>query len=143
VLLPDPKFTGQGARRRCPVCNKTINVKTTGRTRRFCSDTCRELARRDRNFHGFGVTRPVGSAMPRNPEISSTNSAACGGTLADRAPRFRVVAGPPVPAANLIIPPFIDRLANTASIPQSERREFIQCAVELEFAARWPIGGAR
>jgi hypothetical protein len=48
------------------------------------------------------------------------------------------VAGPPVSIANLIIP---ERGLAPRILDPEERRELIEYARELEFAARWPAGG--
>ena len=38
MLLDSRASIGQGARRRCPVCNFPIKIKPTGRPAKFCSD---------------------------------------------------------------------------------------------------------
>ena len=68
MLLNSRATIGQGARRRCATCNSPINVKPTGRTRKFCSPTCRDIARREANFRDSQRDPAVGAAMPRNPE---------------------------------------------------------------------------
>jgi hypothetical protein len=53
---------------------------------------------------------------------------------------LRVIAGPPVSAANHSVP---SRGLPTKPLDLTERRELIKRARELEFAARWPRGGVR
>ena len=131
MLLDSRASIGQGARRRCPTCNTPLNKNPTGRPRKFCSDTCRDLARREANFRDSRATRPSGSAMPRNPKKTSSNSAICEGTLADRgsAAKAPIVtiglgchAGPQPPEKS------------------AERARLIRNAIRAELAARWPRG---
>ena len=129
MLLDSRATIGQGARRRCATCNSPINVKPTGRTRKFCSPTCRDIARREANFRDSSATRPSGAAMPRNPEKTPTNSAVCEGALADRGS----IAKPPIVAVGL----------GCHAGPQppeesAERAALIRRAMKLEFGARWP-----
>jgi hypothetical protein len=56
-------------------------------------------------------------------------------------PVWRVVAGPPVSLANLVIP--LDGSAHPKPMSPHERAELIRRAIALEFAARWPRGGLR
>ena len=128
-MLLDPRnSSGQGARRRCPVCGSSINIKPTGRTRTYCSDHCRDVSRRDRDFRDSSVTPYIGLALPRNPEKSSTNSVIYGGGLADRAPTIIVAiglgchAGPQPPERS------------------TERAKLIRNAIRAELMARWPRG---
>ena len=126
---------GQGARRRCPVCNLPISIKSTGRPAKFCSDRCRQESFRltgrpefrDR-FHDSSVTPDTGSALPRNPKKSSANSINCEGSLADRGSAINAPivviglgchAGPQPPEES------------------TERAALIRNAIRLEFAARW------
>jgi predicted nucleic acid-binding Zn ribbon protein len=55
----------------CPVCGHPVPRWLIGRRKRFCSDACRDEARRARNFSILGR----GSGVPRNagnPHIIST-----------------------------------------------------------------------
>ena len=125
---------GQGARRRCPVCNLPISIKSTGRPAKFCSDGCRQESFRltgrpefRDKFHDSSVTPYVGSALPRNPKKTSTNSAICEGTLADRAsPLIAVGLG--------------CHVAPQPPEQSTERARLILRAIRLEFAARWSRG---
>jgi hypothetical protein len=51
------KFQG-----RCPICGEPFTRNTSGRRKRFCSDRCRDEARRARNFSVLGRCR----GEPRN-----------------------------------------------------------------------------
>jgi hypothetical protein len=131
MLFNSKAEVGQGARRRCPVCNQPIDVKPTGRTRTYCSDRCRDVGRRERDFRGSSVPPDTGLASPRNPQKTSTNSVACEGTLADRGSAVKAPivtvglgchAGPHPPERS------------------TERAKLIRTALRLEFAARWGRG---
>lgn len=129
MLLDSRAAIGQGARRRCATCNAPINVRPIGRTAKFCSATCRDIARRERDFRDSSVTPYIGSALPRNPEKTPTNSAICEGALADRGS----IAKPPIVAVGL----------GCHAGPQppeesAERAALIRRAMKLEFGARWP-----
>jgi hypothetical protein len=137
-----PSFeAGQGVRRRCQACGKELTIIHTGRTRQFCSDRCRKEIARQRNF------KPIpypSEGLSGTPEKTLAKSVTCKGTLASPRspfkPVWRVVAGPPVSLANLIIP---YRGLAPKSLDPDERRELIKRAIELEFAARWPRSGLR
>ena len=127
---------GQGARRLCATCNSPLSIKQVGRTRRFCSDTCRDEARRNANFRDFGATVPSRSAVTRNPEKTSANSTACEATLADARSPLTVVA--PIVA--------IGRGISTASpvgVAKHPQRDLVRRAIRVELAARWSRGGLR
>jgi hypothetical protein len=50
----------------CQQCGKELRrIKRAGRPRAFCSNKCRDAARRDRNFECFACTRCSGRAIPR------------------------------------------------------------------------------
>jgi len=72
---------------RCQHCQaKMRSPKRSGRKAVFCSDKCRDAARRNRNFEGSGNTRKGTQAIPRNAPKSSTISSPCKGDFADRGP---------------------------------------------------------
>ena len=131
MLLDARASIGQGARRRCATCNAPINVKPTGRTAKFCSPTCRDIARREANFRDSSATRPSGAAMPRNPDFSSTKSIACKGTSANRGSTVK----PPIVAIGLGCHAGLQPPEESA-----ERAALIRRAIRLEFAARWSKG---
>ena len=131
MLLSPSLAIGQGARRRCPVCNFPISIKPTGRTRTYCSDRCRDASRRDRDFCDSSVTPYSGLALPRNPEKSSTNSAIYGGGLADRAPTIRA----PIVTIGLGV-----HAGPQPREKSTERAALIRNAIRAEVAARWSTG---
>jgi hypothetical protein len=62
----------------CAVCGAGLDHKRVGRIRKFCSDRCRDEARRDRNFVGaFGPTPTEVAQTHETTENTSTNSVAC------------------------------------------------------------------
>jgi hypothetical protein len=114
---------------RCAVCNAALAIKQNGRRRHFCSDRCRDTARRNANFRDLGITRPNGSAMPRNPQKTSSNTTTCKAEIGDRgcAIKDRIVT------VGLGI-----GTAQPATISVQVRR-----AVQLELSARWRRLGVR
>jgi len=128
---------GQGARRLCAVCRKPLTInRLVGRTKKFCSDTCRNEGRRNANFRDFATTTPHRSAVARNRQKTLTNSVACKGTLADR--------GSPVKAGFAVVA--IGRgisTPNPIGPADHPRSELVRNALRTEFAARWPRGGLR
>jgi hypothetical protein len=127
---------GQGARRLCQVCGQPISIKPVGRTRRFCSDRCRDDARRTANFLDFGTTVPRRSGVTRNPIKLSTKSEACGAALAGRG--SAVKAGSVVVAVGRGI-----STPNPAGAAGHPHRALVKRAIATEFAARWSRGGVR
>jgi hypothetical protein len=142
---------GQGARWQCgnPACDRVLHVQSVGRSRKFCSDKCRQMAHRWQNgkLPVLGKSRPdtlfrtdpmQGKGLSRNPRKTSTKSDGCKAVSGDRAspfkPVWKVVAGPPVSLANLIVP---SGVFPPKPIQGAERAELIRRARELEFAARW------
>jgi hypothetical protein len=119
---------GQGARRRCPVCGFAIRIKTTGRTRRFCSATCRDTARRKANFEISGRARYPHSGVPRNPEKAPIISTPKIDILADRG----CAAKAPIVTIGLGC-----HAAPQPPEQSAERARLIRRAIQLEFAARW------
>ena len=74
LISPDPPLQSSPhrRRRRCACCGQPFATKT--RPGRFCSDRCRDAARRQRNHRRFGVTGHRGSSRPRifkNKPVSS------------------------------------------------------------------------
>src|SRR5262245_53130646 len=123
---------GQGARRLCPACGMPLKIKHTGRARRYCSDRCRKELRRHAGGKAAGALfRPPtypDEGLSGNPPKTSTKSRAKTAISGDRAsafkPVWRVVAGPPVSTANLIIP--LHGSVQPKPIPPDERAELIQ-----------------
>jgi hypothetical protein len=68
----------------CENCGKPLQRKRGGRSRRFCSDRCRDQARMGRNFSTLAVARDRSGPIPRNDENWSTQSNACKGDFGDR-----------------------------------------------------------
>jgi hypothetical protein len=118
--------SGQGARRLCATCGLPISIKSTGRTRRFCSDRCQGLERRKRNF-ASKMGRYTGDT--ENPDFSSTKSATCKGTLAD--PRFPESA------------PLVGFGLGLGRTAQPSPSDLIRKAIALELAARWRVVPSR
>jgi hypothetical protein len=134
-MLLDPHTPiGQGARRRCLVCNFPITVRPTGRTRLFCSTRCRDEARRQGKFQILEEGRYPPQGLPRNFPKTSTKSKAESPTLAGRG--FAVT--PPIVAIGLGL-----HVPAPPAESSSERARLIQKAIRLELAARWRGGGAR
>jgi hypothetical protein len=131
MLFVSKNEMGQGARRRCSICNFPINVKATGRTAKFCSATCRDTARRNANFEISGRARYPHQGEPRNPEKTPTISTPKIGLLANRAPAIRA----PIVAIGL-------GCCTDAQPPErsSERAALIRNAIRAELAARWSRG---
>jgi hypothetical protein len=78
MLLRD----GQFARKlTCEFCGVGLTHKRTGRIRKYCSDRCRDAARRERQFASFvGAFGPTHTEIARTHETtekSSTNSMTC------------------------------------------------------------------
>ncbi len=72
---------------RCQHCRAEIrSPKRSGRKAAFCSDKCRDAARRTRNFEGSGNTRKRTQAIPRNASKRSMISNPCKGDFADQGP---------------------------------------------------------
>ena len=130
LLIPTASI-GQGARHRCRTCGFPINIKPTGRTRKFCSDRCRAVSRRERDFRDSSVTPYTGSGLPRNSKKASTNSVTCSGGLADRASAVKA----PIVTVGL-------RCHAGRQPPEksTERGALIRNAIRFEFAARWSTG---
>jgi hypothetical protein len=61
----------------CDECGKPTEQKKKGRKRAFCSDRCRDLSRRNRNFAVSGSVRGHSLQYPQNTENSCDKSIAC------------------------------------------------------------------
>jgi hypothetical protein len=124
-----------------------LAIKHTGRTKQFCSDRCRkEVTRHPQQKAAGALFQPPpypSEALSGNPQKTSTKTTAKTAISADRGsaftPVWRVVAGPPVSLANLVVP--LDGVVQPKPISPDERAELIRRAIALEFAARWPRGG--
>jgi hypothetical protein len=132
MLLDSRAAIGQGARRRCATCNAPINVKSTGRTRKFCSSTCRDIARRKANFEILGRARYPRQGEPRNLEKTPTISTPKIDVLADRGSAAKA---PPIVTVGLGC-----HAAPQASEQSTERAANIRNAIRVELKARWPRG---
>ena len=89
----------------CPACGKPLRKTDRQKRKQFCSEKCRSAYRRnperfERFFGGAATLVPqaTGSA-PKSPDISKAIS----GDFGDRL--LRIIAGPDVHLANLLIPP--------------------------------------
>jgi hypothetical protein len=70
----------------CAICGAGLDHKRVGRIRKFCSDRCRDEARRDRDFVGsFGSPPTEVARTHETAENTPTNSMACKGEKRDRA----------------------------------------------------------
>src|SRR6516225_1271732 len=121
---------GQGARRLCATCGKSLSIKPTGRTRQFCSDLCRDEARRAANFRDFGTTVPRRSGVTRNPIKTSNKSTAKSAISADRGSAVKAVS--PIVAIGLGI-----GTPNACKLADHPRADLIRRAIAIELAARW------
>jgi hypothetical protein len=64
----------------CAVCGSGLDHKRVGRIRKFCSDRCRDEARRDRNFVGaFGSPAIEVARAHETTKNPADRSAVCGG----------------------------------------------------------------
>jgi hypothetical protein len=75
-------------RKHCLICECPIDLKSTGRTRRFCSNKCRSTARRDRRFGLANATRNRRSTkymgLTRNAVGNPLNIGLYNGDFSDR-----------------------------------------------------------
>jgi hypothetical protein len=127
-MLLDPRIkTGEGARYRCPVCYSPIAIKRTGVRRRFCSDRCQGVARRERDF-ATKVAPYTGDTA--NPTFSPTKSIPCKGSFAD-----------PRSSAEAPIGVLGHRNRPWPNPQHGNRAKLITNAIATELAARWPIIG--
>jgi hypothetical protein len=153
VRAPDrDPGTHHGNRVICAGCGAVLEPRRGSRRQKFCSYTCRDAARRARNFLATGCSRradrgtenaiPEGpryypTAVPRSVENPTTKSTACKGDLGDRGSTFSAL---PVVAIGLGLG--ISTNA-TAAIDDHPDRDLIRRAIRLELAARWRRGGLR
>lgn len=70
----------------CASCGCAFKAKHTGRKRHYCSDRCRDRARKSRKSAFRGTVLGVGSRWPRNAGNTSIISMNCGPDFADRPP---------------------------------------------------------
>jgi len=78
----------------CAVCGRGLDHKRVGRIRKFCSDRCRDEARRDRDF--VGAFRPPPTEVAQTHETTENNpanSVACRGENRGRAFPIDLVGG--------------------------------------------------
>jgi hypothetical protein len=73
VVLYNPHTAGPRHRSRCAACGGVFFAPATTRPRRFCSDRCRDAARRQRNHELFGVARGRRRGSGGVPRISKNN----------------------------------------------------------------------
>jgi hypothetical protein len=98
-VVPGTRAGQVGRRRRCESCGASFTPKRAARRQFFCSDRCRDAARRGRNFELFGQARRGSGPVPRSNQKTQVISEPCKGDFGDRA--WRVIAGPQVSEANL------------------------------------------
>ena len=70
----------------CSNCGAVLTPNRASRRQRYCSYTCRDEARRARNFAVSATTRRGSSAIPRSAENRHLVSASCRDGLAGRTP---------------------------------------------------------
>jgi hypothetical protein len=79
---------------KCAICGRGLDHKRVGRIRKFCSDKCRDKARRDRDFVGaFGPSPTEVARTHESTKNSSTKSAVCEGAKRGRAFPVDLVGG--------------------------------------------------
>jgi hypothetical protein len=96
----------------CKVCGKQLPRRRVGRTRNYCSDKCRDAARRSRDAVSFVAACYPNEENPRNSENSSFSSKPCKGENRGRAP-LNVLGGQPWPNAMRIEPGLWRRIVLT------------------------------
>ena len=72
----------------CGTCGAPLAANRASRRQRFCSASCRDAARRSRNFQKIGKARYPHSGMPRSDKNSLGNTNASRTDIADRGPRI-------------------------------------------------------
>jgi hypothetical protein len=117
----------------CAVCGEAITPKRGSRRQRYCSDRCRDDARRARNFEISGRTRYPTTRNPRSVKNSYAKSTACEAAFVGRAPAAKA----PIVTAGLGLH------AGPQPSDQPERAKLIGRALRVEFAVRWPITVSR
>jgi hypothetical protein len=152
-----------GNRLTCASCGKPIVAKRGSRRRIFCSNTCKEVARRDKLAAPTAPTRSVGispvnsveppanaasdaisegaryypTAVARSVKNTPVKSVACKGDFGDLGSAFNLL---PMVAIGL----GLGASNNTVGgIDQHPGAGAIRCAIRVEFAARWRRGGLR
>ena len=117
-----PGFTpGEGARRLCASCGQPLTIKPTGRSRQYCSDTCRDFSRRQRNFAISGHARYPHSGVPQNPDFSSANSVTCKAVSADR--------GSAVKAAPVVVMGLGVSTPNPSTVASHPQADLVRTAI--------------
>jgi hypothetical protein len=144
-----------GNRPTCASCGDPITPKRGSRRQRFCSNACKQVAKRARRWASDPATRsaqnafseePLGGTLEATRSVQNTpaKSTTCKGDFGDRGsafkPVWKVIAGPPVSVANLIIP--LHGLPPRRLDP-GERAELIRRARAVEYAARWKLTGLK
>jgi len=134
----------------CVGCGAVLEPKRGSRRQKFCSYTCRDAARRERNFLATGCSRRVDrgtenaipegaryptSAIPRSVKNTPVKSVACKGDFGDRGSAFNAF---PVVAIGLGL-----GISTTAAIDDHPDAELVRRAIALELGARWPTVGRR
>jgi hypothetical protein len=144
--------THHGNRIVCAGCGAVLEPRRGSRRQKFCSYTCRDAARRERNFLATGCSRradrgtgnaiPEGArycptAVPRSVENTPTKSTASKGDFGDRGSTFNAL---PVVAIGLGLGISTNAVGAIDAHPQAD---LIRRAIRLELAARWRRGGLR
>jgi hypothetical protein len=94
VVLYNPHTAGPQHRSRCAACGGVFFAPATTGRRRFCSDRCRDAARRQRNHELFGVARGRRRGSSGVPRISKNNRVFSKGCKADFGGRGSGITGP-------------------------------------------------
>jgi hypothetical protein len=125
-----PPQDGHGNRVTCAHCGRLISPRRHAHRQKFCGATCREYARKSKNFAATGHTR----GLPRSTRNTPANSMACEGQ--NRGPRSSV---------NGVLAAVGRGLGNVEVVPTTDglRRQLIKNAIAAELSARWPTGGLR
>jgi hypothetical protein len=69
----------------CAVCGKSLKPNRTGRPRCYCSDRCRDEARRGRDYASFVGCRYPNEEIPQNADNNAARSMTCEGHFGDQA----------------------------------------------------------
>jgi hypothetical protein len=104
----------QGNRSACASCGKVLSPKRGARRQQFCTSACRQSAHRAKKW---GASYQTPDPL-RSVENTTTNTTACEGDFAGRAPANKPAADP-------------------------DRAQLIRNAYAVEFAARWSVYGKR
>lgn len=93
----------------CQVWRKPLPRRRVGRTRNYCSDKCRDAARRNRDSVSFVAARYPGEQNSRNAENSPFSSKFYSSENRGRAP-LNILGGSPWPNAMRIEPDLRHRI---------------------------------